>query len=56
MERLKRFDMTGITEDDMHDRNVISNYTVIANEFLERLQAVTDPSDFPLPKEANLDV
>ncbi|AQQ55248.1 ParA family protein [Planococcus lenghuensis] len=39
MERLKRFDMTGITEEDMHDRNVISNYTVVSQEFLERLKA-----------------
>ena len=56
MERLKRFDMTGITEDDMHDRNVITNYTNVANEFLERLKAVTDPADFPIPREANIDV
>jgi len=38
MERLKRFDMTGITKDDMHDRRVHGSYKVIANEFLDRLE------------------
>lgn len=36
MERLKRFDITGIVEEDMHDRRVIDEYTVITKEFLER--------------------
>lgn len=56
MERLKRFDITGITEDDMHDRNVISNYMNVTEEFLERLRAVTDPADFPVPAEVKTDV
>ncbi|EIM06453.1 hypothetical protein A1A1_10896 [Planococcus antarcticus DSM 14505] len=56
MERLKRFDITGITEDDMHDRNVISNYMKVTNEFLERLRAVTEPEDFPVPQVVNPDV
>lgn len=56
MERLKRFDMTGITEDDMHDRNVITNYDKVTNEFLERLKAVTEPGDFPMPQVVNTDV
>jgi chromosome partitioning protein len=38
MERLKRFDITGITENDMHDNRVISNYGIVANEFLTRLE------------------
>lgn len=56
MERLKRFDMTGITEEDMHDRNVITNYTMVANEFLERLKAVAEPENLPSPRGANIDV
>lgn len=56
MERLKRFDITGITEDDMHDRNVISNYMNVTEEFLERLRAVTDPEDFPVLTEVKTDV
>lgn len=38
MERLKRFDITGITYEDMHDRKVHSSYTTIAKEFLTRLK------------------
>lgn len=56
MERLKRFDITGITEDDMHDRNVISNYMNVTEEFLERLRDVTDPEDFPVLTEVKTDV
>ncbi|HWL23360.1 MAG TPA: AAA family ATPase [Ureibacillus sp.] len=39
MERLKRFDITGITNDDMHDRKVHNSYESIAGEFIARLQA-----------------
>ncbi|MEE1131411.1 MAG: ParA family protein, partial [Caryophanon sp.] len=39
MERLKRFDLTGITNDDMHDRRVHKVYNGIAEEFIERLEA-----------------
>ena len=39
MERLKRFDITGITTDDMHDRKVHKSYETIAKEFITRLQA-----------------
>lgn len=39
MERLKRFDITGITNDDMHDRRVHKVYNGIAEEFIERLQS-----------------
>lgn len=39
MERLKRFDITGITYDDMHDRRVHHTYKKIAKEFVERLNA-----------------
>lgn len=37
MERLKRFDITGITDNDMHDRRVHNSYKAIAEEFIERL-------------------
>lgn len=39
MERLKRFDITGITDNDMHDRRVHNSYKAIAEEFIERLNA-----------------
>lgn len=39
MERLKRFDITGITNDDMHDRKVHKSYDTIAEEFITRVQA-----------------
>lgn len=39
MERLKRFDITGITNEDMHDRKVHKSYEIIANEFIARVQA-----------------
>ncbi|WP_394189553.1 ParA family protein [Paenisporosarcina quisquiliarum] len=45
MERLKRFDMTGITENDMHDKNVIESYTQVATEFIHRLDAAVNSSD-----------
>lgn len=38
MERLKRWDMVGITNDDMHDRRVHKIYHSLADEFLERLE------------------
>lgn len=39
MERLKRFDVTGITDEDMHDRKVHDVYKNIAEEFITRLNA-----------------
>lgn len=39
MERLKRFDITGITTEDMHDRKVHRSYNKIADEFIARVQA-----------------
>lgn len=39
MERLKRFDITGITNEDMHDRKVHKSYKDIAEEFIARVQA-----------------
>lgn len=39
MERLKRFDITGITNEDMHDRKVHKSYETIAKEFIARVQA-----------------
>lgn len=47
MERLKRFDMTGITENDMHDKNVIESYTRVATEFIERLDIAVDGAHTP---------
>lgn len=38
MERLKRFDMTGITSSDRHDENVHKVYRQAAKEFLERMK------------------
>lgn len=38
MERLKRFDITGITNEDMHDQKVHKSYKKIAEEFIERLE------------------
>jgi len=45
MERLKRFDMTGITENDMHDKNVIESYTKVSMEFVKRLDAAINPEN-----------
>lgn len=36
MERLKRYDITGISEEDMHDRNVMNSYQKVTDEFLKR--------------------
>lgn len=38
MERLKRFDITGITNEDMHDQKVHRSYIKIAEEFIDRLR------------------
>lgn len=38
MERLKRYDITGITDADMHDKRVFDVYTNVANELLERVK------------------
>lgn len=42
MERVKRMDMTGITDNirDIHDRNVHEKYTAVAREILDRLEGV----------------
>lgn len=37
MERLKRFDVNGITNEDMHDKKVINKYIEVTNEFINRL-------------------
>ena len=47
MERLKRFDMTGITENDMHDKNVIKSYKKVATEFIQRLDEAINPTSSP---------
>lgn len=37
MARLKRFDNTGITEFDRHDKKVIDLYDIVSNELIERI-------------------
>ncbi|PEN20189.1 ATPase, partial [Bacillus wiedmannii] len=37
MERIKRFDVNGITEKDRHDMNVIELYETISDELLSRV-------------------
>lgn len=38
MERLKRYDITGITHDDMHDRRVAQVYINVTDELLKRIE------------------
>lgn len=38
MERLKRYDLTGITDEDMHDKKVREVYENVTDEFLARLE------------------
>lgn len=38
MERLKRYDITGITDTDMHDKRVFEVYEGVAKELLERVK------------------
>ncbi|ODJ63703.1 ATPase [Brochothrix thermosphacta] len=40
MERLKRFDVNGITNNDLHDKKVIVKYTEVVQEFIDRLIAM----------------
>ncbi|MFL2068390.1 ParA family protein [Leuconostoc mesenteroides] len=37
MERLKRYDITGITDDDMHDKRVSQVYIEVTDELLQRI-------------------
>ncbi|MGR8809942.1 ParA family protein [Leuconostoc citreum] len=37
MERLKRYDITGITDEDMHDKRVSQVYIEVTNELLQRI-------------------
>lgn len=39
MERLKRYDLTGITDEDMHDKKVQEVYSKVTNEILDRIEA-----------------
>lgn len=39
MERIKRMDLTGITNKDGHDRNVHKAFKLVAEELIERLEA-----------------
>lgn len=45
MERLKRYDITGILEEDMHDKRVMAVYDTVAQEFLLRLQREIEQSE-----------
>lgn len=38
MERLKRYDLTGITNEDMHDKKVNKVYNDVTDEFIKRLE------------------
>lgn len=38
MERLKRFDLTGITSEDLHDKRVHKKYTDVALEMVEKIK------------------
>lgn len=38
MERLKRYDLTGITNEDMHDKKVHDVYQLVANEIIDRIE------------------
>lgn len=38
MERLKRYDLIGITNEDMHDKKVHDIYTTITNEMINRIE------------------
>ncbi len=42
MERLKRYDITGITNDDMHDKKVHEVYETAVDELIERVGAFED--------------
>lgn len=44
MERLKRYNITGILNEDMHDRRVHEVYTAVANEFIARLSSELTPA------------
>lgn len=37
MERVKRFDINGVTERDRHDKEVIKKYDEVSEEFIERI-------------------
>ncbi|APC50364.1 ATPase (plasmid) [Virgibacillus halodenitrificans] len=45
MERIKRFDINGITEKDRHDEKVISKYKDVTDEFIERLNFYEENKD-----------
>jgi hypothetical protein len=36
MERLKRYDITGISDEDMHDKKVMKSYREVTEEFIKR--------------------
>lgn len=38
MERIKRFAVNGITDQDRHDRKVLNVYEEVASELLKRLE------------------
>ncbi|WP_375803761.1 ParA family protein, partial [Leuconostoc falkenbergense] len=42
MERIKRFDITGITDKDRFDRKVMQTYEIATNEFIEKINTLED--------------
>ena len=42
MERIKRFDITGITDKDRFDRKVMQTYEIATNEFIEKINKLED--------------
>ncbi|EOA3444068.1 hypothetical protein ACH0DS_002761 [Enterococcus hirae] len=38
MERLKRYDLTGITDEDMHDKKVHNVYQLVSTEIINRIE------------------
>lgn len=45
MERIKRFDVKGITNDDMYDKKVLNLYDKLTDEFLDRLSKLNKVID-----------
>ena len=40
MERLKRYDITGITDEDMHDKKVADIYSKLTDEIINKVGEV----------------
>lgn len=53
MERIKRFDINGITDADMHDKKVLKLYKTVTTEFLERLEELEEEKRLDKLEEEN---